>query len=151
AAATAAPAAVTTVPPLPTQSLTGFQPAGQQGLRAASSILVAAGVFPAGFASSRRLMVSNPFVPPFLPDNKHNLHPGLCVGYSTNADSTVWTLKVDPNAKWSDGSKLTAQDIKAGWEANSAPVPAGAKLNKFSVFVNLPMSMIDGQADQAAG
>jgi ABC-type transport system substrate-binding protein len=30
--------------------------------------------------------------------------------FSSNADGTVWTIKLDPNLKWSDGNPVTADD-----------------------------------------
>src|SRR5262249_48031499 len=56
-----------------------------------------------------------------------------------------------PKAKWSDGSKLTAPDVKAGWEMSAAPVPDGVKLQKFSQFVATGMETIVGYKDVAAG
>lgn len=36
----------------------------------------------------------------------------MAEGYSANADATVWTFKIKPNMKWSDGSALTAKDFE---------------------------------------
>src|SRR5712692_3209391 len=96
-------------------------------------------------------MLSNVFLPPRVRDDQNNLQPGYLASYQPNADGSVWTLKLDPNAKWSDGSKLTAQDVKAGWEWSAAPAPSGVQMQKFSQFVATGMETIDGYKDVAAG
>ncbi len=96
-------------------------------------------------------MLSNVFLPPLVRDDQNNLHPGLLTSYQPNSDGSIWTLKLDPNAKWSDGSKLTAPDVKAGWEMSAAPVPEGVKLQKFSQFVATGMETIQGYREVATG
>ena len=140
-----------TLPPIPSPAASNAKKADKQVLQLANSIAVLSGVFPAGFASAERVVMSNVYLPPFIRDDKHELHPGLLTGYQANADFTLYTLKVDPKAKWSDGSLLTAKDIKAGWEANMAPVPEGVKLQKFFQFIRTGMDPIDGIDDLAAG
>ena len=43
-------------------------------------------------------------------DNSFDLLMGE--SYSANADATVWTFKMKPNMKWSDGTPLTAKDFE---------------------------------------
>ena len=45
------------------------------------------------------------------PDNK-SIVPLLAKEWSANADATVFTFKLDPNAKFSDGSPVEAKDVK---------------------------------------
>ena len=45
------------------------------------------------------------------PDNK-SIVPMLAKEWSANADATVITFKLDPNAKFSDGSQVEAKDVK---------------------------------------
>ncbi len=63
---------------------------------------------------------ANEFMTPLYPDVDFNFKPLLATAITANADKTVWTLKVDPRAVWSDGKKLTAADIKASWEWSAA-------------------------------
>src|SRR5262249_50674436 len=42
-------------------------------------------------------------------------------------------------------------DVKAGWEANNAPVPEGVKLSKFLQFVDSAMDRIQGQKEHRDG
>ncbi len=40
--------------------------------------------------------------------------PGLCLSYDVSDDGLLYTLHVDPEAVWTDGSKVSSKDIK-GW------------------------------------
>jgi len=62
------------------------------------------------------------YVPPMYFDADLNLRQGVFASYSSNEDKTVWTLKIDPRAKFSDGSPVTANDFKVSWETQCAPV-----------------------------
>jgi peptide/nickel transport system substrate-binding protein len=95
--------------------------------------------------------LSNVFLPLLVRDDQHQLHPGLLESYEANADFTQYTLKVDPRAVWSDGTPLTAREIKLGWEANLAPVPEGVTLTKYTNFIMTGMDPIEGAAALAAG
>lgn len=48
-------------------------------------------------------------------DNK-TLKPRLAVSWEANADQTRYTFKLDPDAKFSDGSPVEAKDVKWSWE-----------------------------------
>jgi peptide/nickel transport system substrate-binding protein len=66
-------------------------------------------------------VAANEFMTPVYPDVTFNFKPLLATAITPNADKTVWTLKVDPRAVWSDGKKVTAADIKASWEWSADP------------------------------
>lgn len=56
------------------------------------------------------------FYPPFLVDIDGNVSAGLfTLDYETNADLTSYTFHIDPRAVWSDGKKITAQDVVDWW------------------------------------
>jgi ABC-type transport system substrate-binding protein len=61
------------------------------------------------------------FVPPFFADTENNLLPGLATHYDVNEDSTVFTLHINPDAVWSDGKPITAQDFIDWWTFIFAP------------------------------
>lgn len=42
--------------------------------------------------------------------------PAMAESYSGNQDATVWTFKIRPNMKWSDGAPLGAQDFEYSWK-----------------------------------
>src|ERR1051326_4931766 len=96
-------------------------------------------------------MLSNVFPPPLIRDKDHTLHPGWVMSYEPNSDSSAWTLKLDPRARWSDGSPMTASDVKAGWEWTNAPLPEGVQLQKFFGLIDRSMDNIQGQKDHRSG
>jgi len=42
----------------------------------------------------------------------NQIEPAHAVSYEANADATVWTFKMRPGLKWSDGTPLTAKDFE---------------------------------------
>ena len=44
------------------------------------------------------------------------LLPRLATSYTANADNTVFTFKLDPAAKFADGSQVEPKDVKWSWE-----------------------------------
>jgi peptide/nickel transport system substrate-binding protein len=45
-------------------------------------------------------------------DEKLSVVPGLAASWEQGADGLSWTFKLDPNAKFHDGSEFTADDVK---------------------------------------
>ncbi len=43
------------------------------------------------------------------------LESAMATSYQANADATVWTFKMRPGMKWSDGTPLTAKDFEYAW------------------------------------
>jgi peptide/nickel transport system substrate-binding protein len=62
-------------------------------------------------------------------DIKNNVGPGLAKSWSANADSSVYTFSLDPRAVWSDGSPVTAKDVKDCWEWNADPGTLNTQVN----------------------
>ncbi len=52
---------------------------------------------------------------PMYFDSQGNIKPYVFTSWES-ADNTVWTFKIDPKAVFSDGSKITAADVKGSWE-----------------------------------
>ncbi len=51
-----------------------------------------------------------------LGDDNKTLVPRLATAWQANGDQTEYTFKLDPNAKFSDGSPVEAKDVKWSWE-----------------------------------
>ncbi len=62
---------------------------------------------------------------PLYFDVDYNLKPGVLSEWSSNDDKTIWTFKVDPRAQFSDGSKVTAMDVKRTWEILASAATCG--------------------------
>jgi ABC-type transport system substrate-binding protein len=68
-----------------------------------------------------RMMTENTFMPPFYEDESGALVPGICTEWSVSDDGLTYTLKMNPDAKFSDGTPVTASDLKFSWEYASYP------------------------------
>ena len=62
---------------------------------------------------TNRVLMSLMYQPLFAVDNNKNVTPILCGSYQVSANSRNWTFYVDPNATFSDGSRVTAEDVLA--------------------------------------
>ena len=56
-------------------------------------------------------------------DSKHE--PGVALTWEPNADYTVWTFKLNPDAKWSNGDPVTARDFVYSYNRILHPEMAG--------------------------
>lgn len=60
---------------------------------------------------TNRVLMSLMYQPLFAVDGKKNVTPILCGQYKVTTDNRNWTVYVDAAATYSDGSKVTAQDV----------------------------------------
>lgn len=70
-------------------------------------------------------------VPPLYFDVDSNLHTGYFNAWDQNEDSTVWTFTVDPNARWSDGTAITAQQVIDSWQVQAAPLNSVGRIRTY--------------------
>jgi peptide/nickel transport system substrate-binding protein len=91
-----------------------------------------------------RLMTENTFRPPFVLDKDGKLQPGVCTKWTVSDDGLTYTLTMDPQAKFSDGSQVTAADLKFSWEYLTDPTTKSGNPS----YVTAP---IVGYADMLAG
>lgn len=91
------------------------------------------------------------FVPPFFADKDNNLIPGLMTGYEANEDSTVFTFHINPDAVWSDGKDITAQDFIDWWTFIFAPVHQDWPANQILGPVEGFPEFSAGEADTISG
>ena len=61
------------------------------------------------------------FMPAFLFDKDNELVQGFATGYSLSEDGKVYTLQINPDAVFQDGTKLTAEAVKLAWEYGMQP------------------------------
>jgi len=57
-------------------------------------------------------------------DAKGNPVPGAASSYDVNADKTVYTFHIRPDAKWTNGDPVTAEDFVYGWQRAVDPKTA---------------------------
>ena len=53
----------------------------------------------------------------FATDSGYNTHPILCSHYQVSPDNKTYTIYIETGATFSDGTRLTAQDVLATYEA----------------------------------
>ncbi len=63
-----------------------------------------------------RILMSLMYQPLFAVDNNKNVTPILCGSYQVSANSRTWTFYVDEMATYSDGTKVTAEDVLATYQ-----------------------------------
>ena len=77
--------------------------------------------FPMEGGSDNQSWMPFMYVPPMYFDVDLNLQPGVFESWSNNEDYTEWVFKIDPRAIWSDGTPITASDVKLTWELMALP------------------------------
>ncbi len=65
---------------------------------------------------TNRVLMSLMYQGLFAVDNKKNVVPILCGSYQVSANSRNWTFYVDEKATFSDGSRVTAEDVLATYK-----------------------------------
>ena len=65
---------------------------------------------------TNRVLMSLMYQPLFAVDSSKNTTPILCGRYQVSANSQNWTVYLDSAATFSDGSKVTAQDVVATYQ-----------------------------------
>ena len=57
----------------------------------------------------------------FDPRDDLKVEPGMAESWEANGDFSVWTFHLRPDAKWSNGDPVTAQDFAYSWERILTP------------------------------
>ena len=73
------------------------------------------------------------FLSPVYHDVDFNVRPLLARSITPNADFTVWTVNLDPRAVWSDGTKVTAKQVKEAWEWVTLPDQKTSNISGFAL------------------
>ncbi len=81
---------------------------------------------------------------PMYFDAKGDLHPYVFTSWEPSDDNKTWTFKIDPKAVFSDGSKITAEDVKGSWNVASMP-------NTKSQRADQVLSKVAGFAEVSGG
>ena len=61
---------------------------------------------------TNRVLMSLMYQPLFAVDNQKNATPILCGAYKISQDYRTWIFYVDENARFSDGTRVTAEDVR---------------------------------------
>lgn len=84
-------------------------------------------------------------------NDKGEIQPYVLTEWAPNADFSVWTLKVSPDAKFADGSPITAADVKGSWELSSMPTTKNQRIDQVLSGVSGYAAVKDGTATDISG
>ncbi|HEY4199596.1 MAG TPA: ABC transporter substrate-binding protein [Devosiaceae bacterium] len=84
-------------------------------------------------------------------DEKGEIHPYVVASWSGNADNTEWTFKLDPKARFSDGSAITAADVKGSWEMAAMPATKNQRIDQVLAGVKGFTDVTGGSASEISG
>jgi ABC-type transport system substrate-binding protein len=93
------------------------------------------------------------FMPPFRYDPDGNLVQGLALAYDANQKASKFTIHLDPDAVFTDGTPVTAADLKLAWEIGAYPenqVSWGASLIHLKNVMGMD-TVIEGDGLEASG
>lgn len=74
--------------------------------------------------------------------------PGVATGWTLSDDGLTYTFRLRTDARWSDGSAVTADDFVAAWRRLVTPATAAAQADKLFNLANA-QAIIAGKADPA--
>ena len=79
-------------------------------------------------------------------DAKGNLVPGVATRWQSN-DNRVWTFTLRDNARWSDGTPVTAEDFVYSWQRLVDPKTT-SPFARFAALAGIAnaQNIIDGKA-----
>jgi oligopeptide transport system substrate-binding protein len=109
---------------------------------------------PASEGGFGRFIISHLWMPFFIRDNQGNLSSWLAEGYEVNEDSTVYTIRIKPEAVWSDGTPVVAQEAADYWAYGIDPERCtGCYLNAFAGFAVIQgaQEVTNGEAEEISG
>ncbi|ODN71023.1 ABC transporter substrate-binding protein [Methylobrevis pamukkalensis] len=67
---------------------------------------------------------------PMYFDADNQIHPYVFTAWTPSEDLKVWTFAIDPKAVFSDGSKITAADVKGSFELAAMPSTKHQRVNQ---------------------
>ncbi len=62
--------------------------------------------------------------------------PGVARSWRVDASGLRWTFELDPEARWSDGARITAHDFVAGWRKATDPMTGSPTAGMLSPLAN---------------
>lgn len=88
---------------------------------------------------------------PMYFNDKGEIQPYVIAEWAPNADFTAWTLKLNPAAKFADGSAITAADVKGSWELSAMPATKNQRIDQVLANVAGYAAVKDGTATDISG
>ncbi|MBI5878518.1 MAG: ABC transporter substrate-binding protein [Chloroflexi bacterium] len=94
----------------------------------------------------------NEFLSPVYHDVDFNPRPLLAESLTSSADKKTWTIKINPKAVWSDGTPVTAQDMKDAWDWITLPAQKTSNITGYALADAVGFKDVaDGKAPSISG
>lgn len=87
--------------------------------------------YPAQGGSDNQSWMPLLFTPPLYFDADSQLQPGVFEAWTSNDEFTEWTFTIDSRAVWSDGSPITAADVKGTWDFMATPLSEQGRITQY--------------------
>lgn len=84
-------------------------------------------------------------------DDKGAIQPYVIAEWTPAADFASWTFKLNAAAKFSDGSAITAGDVKASWELSAMPATKNQRIDQVLANVAGYAAVKDGTGTDITG
>lgn len=114
-------------------SMSGFAVPAMADEEEAVSIQISASIMSMdpliGGDSTNVAVISNTMEGLFVVDADGQIQNGLCDSYEVSDDQKTYTFHIRDNAKWSDGTPVTAQDFEYAWKRNATAQGITANLH----------------------
>lgn len=81
---------------------------------------------------------------PMYFDSESKIHPYVFTSWTSSDDFVTWTFKLDTKATFSDGGKITPEDVKGSWEVAGMPQTGHYRIDQV-------LAGVVGWADMQAG
>ena len=91
------------------------------------------------------------YATPMYFDSETNLHPYVFETWEPNADFTVWTFGLKPGATFSDGSPITAAEVKGSFEVTARPASKSQRIDQVLSGVVGYQPVANGEAAEMEG
>lgn len=79
------------------------------------------------------------------------IQPYVIASWTPAADFASWTFAMNPDAKFSDGSAITAADVKASWELSAMPASKNQRIDQVLANVAGFAAVKDGNGTDISG
>ena len=79
------------------------------------------------------------------------IQPYVLTEWTPNDDFTAWTFKMNPTATFSDGSAISAEDVKGSWELSAMPASKNQRIDQVLANVEGYAAVKDGNGTDISG
>jgi len=110
-------------------------------------------IHPSAVGGGQRDWTRVTFAAPFVRTPEGELEPWLATGYEVSDDGLEYTISLEPEAIFSDGTPITAESLKEAWEwgVKVENIPSwGGLMTIFEPIVGIP-EVSAGESDDAEG